>query len=239
MLIQGEIPAEISTHIGLGALFQNLSPISWVVLVTLLLLSIWSWGVILSKALLFRKISAESKMFWKVFRRSQSLTEVAKACEAEEMRFTPLAPVFMAGMEMMRPRPGGHSRGSVAVKTAPRIASVSRSMQRTATAEMTALEQRLPMLATTASVAPFVGLFGTVWGVLTSFLGLSNETNATLQAVGPGIAEALIATAFGLGAAIPAVVSYNHFVHRMRTLGAEIDELQADMLNMAEENDDE
>ena len=206
MLIQAEIPAEISSEIGLVTLFQNLSVISWVVLVTLLLISIWSWGVILSKSLLFRRINSESKIFWKLFRRSATVTEAAKACQAEELRFTPLFAVLMAGMEMMRPRSSGMSRGSVAVKTAPRVASMKRAMQRTATAELTALEQRLPFLATTAAVAPFVGLFGTVWGVLTSFLGLSNETNATLQAVGPGIAEALIATAFGLAAAIPAVV---------------------------------
>jgi biopolymer transport protein TolQ len=110
-------------------------------------------------------------------------------------------------------------------------------MQRSAVAQLTLLEDRLTFLATTAAVAPFVGLFGTVWGVLTSFLGLSNADNATLKAVGPGIAEALIATAFGLAAAIPAVVAYNHFVNKLRNVGGQLDDLQADMLAIAEEGE--
>jgi biopolymer transport protein TolQ len=109
-------------------------------------------------------------------------------------------------------------------------------MQRAAASELTALEGRLIFLATTASVAPFIGLFGTVWGVLTSFMGLSNADTATLKAVGPGIAEALIATAFGLLAAIPAVVAYNFFVNSIRNIGGQLDELQADLLAIAEAN---
>jgi biopolymer transport protein TolQ len=109
-------------------------------------------------------------------------------------------------------------------------------MQRSATAEVTQLEARLTFLATTASVAPFIGLFGTVWGVLTSFMGLSNADTATLRAVGPGIAEALIATAFGLFAAIPAVIAYNQFVNKVRNIASQLDDLQAELLAIAEGN---
>jgi biopolymer transport protein TolQ len=109
-------------------------------------------------------------------------------------------------------------------------------MQRSATAEVTLLEARLTFLATTASVAPFIGLFGTVWGVLTSFMGLSNADTATLRAVGPGIAEALIATAFGLFAAIPAVIAYNQFVNKVRNIASQLDDLQAELLAIAEGN---
>ena len=90
-------------------------------------------------------------------------------------------------------------------------------------------------LATTASVAPFIGLFGTVWGVMTSFAGLANANTATLRAVAPGIADALIATAFGLFAAIPAVIFYNHFVYQIRNLGGQLDELQTEILAAIEE----
>ena len=90
-------------------------------------------------------------------------------------------------------------------------------------------------LATTASVAPFIGLFGTVWGVMTSFASLASASTATLRAVAPGIADALIATAFGLFAAIPAVIAYNHFVYQMRNIGGQLDELQAEILSTVEE----
>ena len=108
-------------------------------------------------------------------------------------------------------------------------------MQRAAAAQITRLEKRMTFLATTASVSPFVGLFGTVWGVMTSFAGLANANTATLRAVAPGIADALVATAFGLFAAIPAVIAYNHFVYQIRNLGGQLDDLQVEMLANAEE----
>jgi biopolymer transport protein TolQ len=234
MLIQSEIQGEIQNQIGLAVLFQNLSIASWIVLAILLLFSIWSWGIILAKSLLLRKVAAESETFWRIFRKGQSLSEVATA--SESLRFTPLAPVFRSGSEILQPPPV-KSQGGVAAGTPINIKTLQRSMQRTAAAQLTQLESRLTFLATTASVAPFIGLFGTVWGVLTSFLGLSNAENATLKAVGPGIAEALIATAFGLAAAIPAVIAYNHFVNRLRTVGGQLDDLQADLLAIAEESE--
>jgi biopolymer transport protein TolQ len=107
-------------------------------------------------------------------------------------------------------------------------------MQRAAAAQLTLLESRLTFLATTASVAPFIGLFGTVWGVLTSFSGLANSNVATLRAVAPGIADALITTAIGLFTAIPAVIAYNHFVYQIRNLGGQLDDVQVEMLAIAE-----
>ena len=114
---------------------------------------------------------------------------------------------------------------------------LQRVMQRTAAAQLTILENRLTFLATTASVTPFIGLFGTVWGVLTSFRGLATASAATLRAVAPGIADSLVATAFGLFAAIPAVIFYNQFVHRIRNIGGQLDDLQTEMLGIAEGND--
>jgi biopolymer transport protein TolQ len=116
------------------------------------------------------------------------------------------------------------------------LAAVQRAVQRTSSAQLTLLESRLTFLATTASVAPFIGLFGTVWGVLMTFNGLSNSNIATLRAVAPGIADALITTAFGLFTAIPAVIAYNHFVYQIRNLGGQLDDLQVEMLAIGERN---
>jgi len=217
----------IQVETDLLLLLQDTGTVARIVLAILLIFSIWSWGIILSKALLLRKVSKESDVFWRIFRKGQSVSEISTA--GETLRFTPLAPVFNAAADLMRPR-SAHSVGALAVRTEPSVAVVQRAMQRTASAQLTRLENRLIFLATTATVAPFIGLFGTVWGILTSFLGLSNSGSTTLKAVAPGIAEALITTAFGLFAAIPAVIAYNQFVYRIRNIGGQLDDLQAEVL---------
>ena len=221
-------------EINLIEVLRQTTPVTRFVLAVLLIFSIWSWGIILSKALLLRKINRESEVFWKVFRRGQNLSEISTA--AETLRFSPLVPVFNAGAELLQPSIGkSQAHGSLAVKSSTlSIAAIQRSVQRAAAAQLTRLERRMTFLATTASVSPFVGLFGTVWGVMTSFAGLANANTATLRAVAPGIADALVATAFGLFAAIPAVIAYNHFVYQIRNLGGELDDLQVEMLAIAE-----
>ena len=215
-------------------ILRQTTTITRIVLAILLIFSVWSWGIIFSKTLLLRKIRKESEKFWKVFRHGQNLSEIRTACEM--LHFTPLVPVFTAGADLLLPAPGKlHSQGSLALKTsAVSIATVHRTMQRAATAQVTELERRMTFLATTASVAPFIGLFGTVWGVMTSFAGLANANSATLRAVAPGIADVLIATAFGLFAAIPAVIAYNHFVYQIRNLGGQLDDLQNELIGVAE-----
>ena len=202
------------------ALLRTTSPVIQFVLGVLLVFSVWSWGIILSKALLLRKIRKETEVFWKIFRKGQNLSEIAAAAEA--LRFTPLVPLFNSGADLKNP---GTS-----------LARLQRKLARTASAQLTLLEKRMTFLATTASVAPFIGLFGTVWGVMTSFAGLANANVATLRAVAPGIADALVATAFGLFAAIPAVIAYNQFVYQIRNLGGEMDDLQVEMLALAEKD---
>jgi biopolymer transport protein TolQ len=218
------------------ALLRSTSPITRFVLAVLLIFSVWSWGIILSKSLLLRTIRKESETFWKIFRKGQSLSEIATACET--LRFTPLVPVFNVGADLLEPRANRpQGQGRVALKTATTsLPLVQRTLQRAASGELTKIERRMTFLATTASVAPFVGLFGTVWGVMTSFSGLANANVATLRAVAPGIADALIATAFGLFTAIPAVIAYNHFVYEIRNLGGHLDDLQVEMLAIAEGN---
>jgi biopolymer transport protein TolQ len=198
-------------QLNLVELLNQTTPITRFVLAILLIVSVWSWGIILSKVLLLRKINRESETFWKIFRRGKSVSEISTACET--LRFTPLVPVFNSGTEKSRS-----------------VGALQRTLQRASAAQLTYLERRMNFLATTASVAPFVGLFGTVWGVMTSFNSLGNASAATLRAVAPGIADALIATAFGLFTAIPAVVAYNHFVYQIRNVGGQLDDLQTELL---------
>jgi biopolymer transport protein TolQ len=206
-------------QLDLVEVLRQTTPLTKFVLVILLFFSVWSWGIILSKALLIRKINKESERFWRIFRKGKSVSEISTACEA--LRFTPLVPVFNAATEKGM---GGS------------FATLQRTIQRAASAQLTRLEKRMNFLATTASVAPFVGLFGTVWGVMNSFAGLANASAATLRAVAPGIADALIATAFGLFAAIPAVMAYNHFVYQIRNIGGQLDDLQMELLALAEQD---
>jgi biopolymer transport protein TolQ len=226
----------IQTEVDFIALLKSTGPIARVVLFTLLVFSIASWGIILSKVLLLRKVARESEMFWQIFRKGKTLSEISTACET--LRFTPLVAVLNSAVDILQPSTGHASKGTggTAVQAAVSTATLQRMMQRSAIAELTSLESRLTFLATTASVAPFIGLFGTVWGVLTSFMGLSNADTASLRAVGPGMAEALIATAFGLFAAIPAVIAYNQFVNMIRGIATQLDDLQAELLAIAEGN---
>ena len=222
-----------ATQVDFMALLRGTGIVSRIVLILLLCFSIWSWGIILSKLLMLRKVARESETFWKIFRKGISLNEISAACET--LRFTPLVPLFNSALAIMQPG-SNKSHGSIAARTAS-SATLQRLMQRSAAAELSVLENRLTFLATTASVAPFIGLFGTVWGVLTSFMGLSNADTATLKAVGPGIADALIATAFGLLAAIPAVIFYNQFVGKIRNIAGQMDDLQAELMAIHEENE--
>jgi biopolymer transport protein TolQ len=212
----------IQSDVSLLSMLQNTGPISRIVLLILLAFSVWSWGIILSKALLMRKVRAESDTFWRIFRKSKSLSEIGVACEV--LRFTPLVPVFNSGAPL-------------AAKKTSNTNALSRAMQRTSAAQLTALENRLTFLASTASAAPFVGLFGTVVGILIAFRELAGADAATLKAVGGGISEALLATAFGLFAAIPAVIAYNAFVVHIRKIGGQLDDLQSEMLDIAEGTD--
>ena len=221
-------------ELNLLEILRQTTTITRFVLAVLLIFSVWSWGIIFSKTLLLRKIRKESATFWKVFRRGQNLSEIRTACET--LHFTPLVGVFSAGADLLMPTGGKlRSQGSLALSPAPvSVATIQRTLQRAAAAQLTELEKRMTFLATTASVAPFIGLFGTVWGVMTSFAGLANANTATLRAVAPGIADALIATAFGLFAAIPAVIAYNQFVYQIRNLGGQLDDLQNELIATAE-----
>lgn len=204
----------------LMALLTEMGPFALLVLAILLLMSIASWGVILSKWLMFRKVRGETETFWRMFKKAKGLAEVAAA--SESLRYTPLVDLVDIGSEMLDER----------VPTT----TLERSLSRASVGRLTELEHRMTFLATTASVAPFVGLFGTVMGVMGSFFGLSTAGpgGTTLASVGPGIAEALIATGVGLFAAIPSLVAYNYFVGELKYVGAQLDDLSAELMAIAE-----
>src|SRR5690348_6979664 len=188
-----------------------------VVLLILLIFSILSWAIILSKWSSLNRARAQSGRFIRAFRRAQRLQDIAAV--SEQFKPSPLVPVFENAYDEFR-RQGETN-----------ITAVQRAAQIASSEELTRLERRLPLLATTGAVTPFIGLFGTVWGIMSAFQGLGDAGAATLRAVAPGISEALITTAAGLFTAIPAVIAYNQFMQQIREFGARMDDFGLELLN--------
>ena len=207
-------------------LISESGPVAKVVLVILLIFSILSWAIMISKWSSFSRARVQSARFVKVFRKVSRLSDMAAV--AEQFRPSPLVPVFESGYREYQ-RQTGNPSGAVR-----NIAAIQRATQIAASEELTRLERRLPWLATTGAVTPFIGLFGTVWGIIDAFHSLGTSGSATLRAVAPGISEALIATAAGLFAAIPAVIGYNQLTHSIREFGARMDDFALEFLNAAE-----
>jgi biopolymer transport protein TolQ len=207
-------------------LVNQTGPVAKVVLLILLIFSIVSWAIILSKWSLLRRARMRSGRFLRAFRKAQRLQDIAAV--AEQFRPSPLVGVFEGGYEEYR-RQLGNPSGAVRNPTA-----IQRAMQIAASEEMTRFERNLPWLAITGAVTPFVGLFGTVWGIIDAFHGLGTSGAATLRAVAPGISEALITTAAGLVAAIPAVIAYNLIGSSIRDFAARGDDFSLEMLNAVE-----
>jgi len=210
-------------------------PVVRAVLFILIFFSIASWGVILYKARQIRTARRLSERFLDAFWETKNLTTIHAA--SQDMKRSPVAQVFRAGyQELVRLTRAKQARADESGLSTELggIANVERAMRRAVSQELTELEHNLTFLATTASAAPFIGLFGTVWGIMNAFLGLSATHSTTIQAVAPGIAEALIATATGLFAAIPAVMAYNYFARQIRVLAAEMENFAAEFLNIAE-----
>ncbi len=212
------------------------SPLSKAVLIILLFFSVYSWAIIFKKYSAFRKLRRDSETFIRMFRKSRRFSEISTACES--LRNTPLVEVFLAGYEeleaqLMTEPKGTHNPGTH-TPTLKTINVIQRALSRASSVELTKLERNLSWLATTASVAPFIGLFGTVLGIISAFTGLGTEGTATIRAVAPGIAEALIATAAGLFAAIPAVIGYNYFIHQLKEFGSAMDDFSLEFLNLME-----
>jgi biopolymer transport protein TolQ len=211
-------------------------PVVQGVLYLLFAFSVISWGIVFYKFLQIRQARRESERFTVVFWETKNLASIHTA--SLEMKESPVAQVFRAGyqelMRITRSRKQANPGEGEPANDEGNITNVERAMRRAMREQITRLERALTFLATTASTAPFVGLFGTVWGIMNAFRGLSLVQSSSIQAVAPGIAEALIATAVGLSAAIPAVMAYNYFSRQVRVLTADMENFSAEFLNIAE-----
>ena len=195
------------------------------VLVILLAFSVFSWAVILSKWRVLRRARSQSERFVRAFRKAQRLQDVVSV--AEQFRPSPLVGVLDGAIAEFKRQMGttGGIHNPVAIQRAMQIASSE---------EITRFERNVPWLAITGAVTPFIGLFGTVWGIIDAFHGLGTAGAATLRAVAPGISEALITTAAGLAAAIPAVIAYDLIIGSIREFASRNDDFALEMLNMVE-----
>jgi biopolymer transport protein TolQ len=212
-------------------------PIVKFVLLMLILFSIVSWAIIFLKFRLFKGIERNQAEFAKAFAEGKNLAALYD--QAEKTERTPLTEVFRTGyLELMRIQRG---RSAEPVATPGRagafpLDNVERAMKKAANEEIALMETYLPFLATTGSATPFIGLFGTVWGIMNAFSGIAVTGSATLSTVAPGIAEALIATAAGLAAAIPSVMAYNFFLNRVRSIATRLDSFSIEFVNFLERN---
>ena len=220
---------------GILDLVQGSGPVVQFILYLLILFSVASWGIIVYKYRQLKRAKRESEKFIDVFWERRNLSSIHEA--SRDLKACPVAQVFRSGYEELirvsRSKKENPS-GEALTTELGGVENVSRAMKRATSVEITKLEKYLTFLATTASAAPFIGLFGTVWGIMNAFRGLSVTHSSSIQAVAPGIAEALIATAVGLAAAIPALMAYNYFVQQTKVLAAEMDNFSHEFLNIAE-----
>lgn len=231
------VPEGTSTSI--VRLIADSSTVSKAVLLILALFSIVSWSVVLYKLWTFSRAARQSASFLDVFRRSNKFSEVQAVCRS--LNDSPLVGMFQAGYTeltaQLRQVPGGgDAPASGARPVIKSLTAVDRALMRASVVEVNKLEKRIPFLATTASIAPFIGLFGTVWGIMAAFQGIGSTGSTNLGVVAPGIAEALVATAVGLFAAIPAVYFYNHLSNSVKLFASEMDDFAMEFLNIVERN---
>ena len=245
LLLQAPGGAAPDAGLSIVELIAESTLLSKAVLLMLALFSIGSWSVIFYKEWTFQRSARQSATFLDVFRRSSKFSEVQAVCRS--LRESPLVGLFQAGYaeltaQLRQAQPAIETAGGPGQQgTGPKpvlksLAAVDRALLRASVVEVNKLERRIPFLATTASITPFIGLFGTVWGIMIAFQGIGATGSTNLGVVAPGIAEALVATAAGLFAAIPAVYFYNHLTHRVKLFASEMDDFAMEFLNIAERN---
>jgi len=220
------------------SLILNASPVVKIILATLLMFSAASWGIIIFKKRQIQRAMKQTASFLDVFRKSNRFSEVQAVCAS--LPASPLVGLFQAGYTELNAqlRGAGENKPGIAPSrpTLRSLDAVDRALLRASTMEVSKLEHRVSFLATTASISPYIGLFGTVWGIMTSFLGIASQGSTSLNVVAPGIAEALIATAIGLFAAIPAVYFYNDITNSVKKFANEMDDFSMEFLTIAERN---
>lgn len=224
-----------SGELDLIHMISNSGPVVNAVLFLLLGFSIACWTIIIVKYRYIRKAFQESALFTDFFWKSRDLAEAY--ARAKQLQGSPIAQVFRIGyIELKKVSQSGvmtRTPGPEGVTPAG-LDNVKRALRRAINTELTRMTQMIPFLATTGNTAPFIGLFGTVWGIMNSFHGIGLRGSATLAVVAPGISEALVATAAGLAAAIPAVIAYNYFNQKIKVIETELIGFSADFLNIIE-----
>ena len=224
-------------------MISNAGLVVQLVLLLLLFFSITSWAIILIKYRYIRRAFIQSAEFTEFFWKSRDLSNAF--AKAKQLHGSPLARIFRIGyVELKKTSQSGESANSGKSQPSAEnfsfstkfagIDNVKRALRRATNTEMTRMTQMVPFLATTGNTAPFIGLFGTVWGIIHSFSGIGQRGSASLAVVAPGISEALVATAAGLAAAIPAVIAFNFFMNKIRIVETELQSFSADFLNIIE-----
>ena len=243
MQVEGATAPATALSGGLLDLIKDSSPISQVVLAILVIFSIVSWGIILYKLWTFNRIQSQSSRFLEIFRRSAKFSEVQAVCQS--LNDSPLVGIFLSGyaeLNLQLRQAATIAKTDIAPVAPPArpvlksLVSVDRALMRASNVETNKLEKHITFLATTAAVTPFIGLFGTVLGIISAFQGIGAQGSTSLDVVAPGIADALIATAAGLAAAIPAVYFYNLLTQRVKNLASEMDDFSLEFLNIVERN---
>jgi biopolymer transport protein TolQ len=231
--IVGAAPIEKAYGSDLVQMVLNAGPIVKLVMLILLLFSVVCWAIIFMKIRYFRRAKAETAFFLDLFWETGDWNKISQ--ESEDLPFSPVSCVFMSGLAEFKRAlriqrlPESESNDNIQ----PLLDNVERSVRK-ATADQTGrMERALSFLATTGNTAPFIGLFGTVWGIMESFRSIGLKGSASLAVVAPGISEALIATAAGLAAAIPAVIAYNYFSNKVNVFRTEMDTFTSDFLSLS------
>jgi biopolymer transport protein TolQ len=225
--LAGAVPHDLSI---LGLFWQSDSIVKFVMLI-LLCASLWSWAVIFDKIMRLRRLRQAAASFEESFWSGGSLDDLYE--RVGQRPPDPMTSVFSAAMREWRRSAAKGLLGTALMRTSLQQ-RIERVMTITVGREMERAERFMAFLATVGATAPFVGLFGTVWGIMTAFIGLSSAHTSSIQAVAPGVAEALITTAIGLVAAIPALMFFNYFTARVRVLATEMENFIAEFLNIAE-----
>lgn len=211
--------------------FQQAGVVGKTVLAVLLIFSVLSWAIMVAVWQRFQKAERASRRFVPIFRKAKRLADVQSALGA--LAQSPLVGLFRAGYAEIEAQ---IAHGDGTRQTVRSLDSVERSLMRASRIESARLSKYVPFLATTAAATPFIGLFGTVWGIMQAFGTIGATGSASITAVAPGISEALINTAAGLFAAIPALMAYNHFVSRLRQARGEMEDFTLEFLNLTERN---
>lgn len=233
-------PSETANPINLVDLIVDASPVAKFVLLVLLIFSGVSWGIVIFKHRQLSRAAKQTLAFLDVFRKSNRFSEVQQACAA--LAASPLVGLFQAGYAELNAQVRSAAEkpekpeGAASRPTIRSLDAVDRALLRATTAELSKLEDRVSFLATTASITPYIGLFGTVWGIIAAFQNIAAQGSSSLGVVAPGIAEALVATAAGLFAAIPAVYFYNDITSRVKRSANEMDDFSMEFLTIAERN---